>query len=71
MEEDELFADAIAIVIMEHHATASLLQRRLCVAYKRAEKLLDMLQSKGIIGPAQGSKPREILVGWEYLDRLL
>jgi DNA segregation ATPase FtsK/SpoIIIE, S-DNA-T family len=62
-EEDELFEAAREAVIAMNKASTSLLQRKLGVGYSRAAKLMDALEAKGVIGPANGSKPREILVG--------
>ncbi len=61
-EVDELFEDAKQVVIKAGKASASLLQRRLRVGYARAARLIDLLEEAGIVGPAQGAKPREILV---------
>jgi DNA segregation ATPase FtsK/SpoIIIE, S-DNA-T family len=60
--QDNLFEDAKQVVIESGKASASLLQRRLRVGYARAARLLDMLQERGVIGPGEGNKPREILV---------
>lgn len=59
---DELFEDAKEVVIRAQKASASLLQRRLRVGYARAARLIDLLEEAGIVGAAQGSKPREILI---------
>lgn len=59
--EDDLFDEAQRVVVELNKASASLLQRRLRVGYARAARLLDMLEENGIIGPAEGNKPREIL----------
>jgi len=64
-DEDELFAEAKEIVINMGRASASLLQRRLSIGYARAARLLDMLEGAGIVGPANGAKPREILISKE------
>lgn len=61
-EEDELYNDALGVVLEAKKASASLLQRRLKVGYARAARLLDIMEKKGIISPAKGAKPREILV---------
>jgi S-DNA-T family DNA segregation ATPase FtsK/SpoIIIE len=61
-EHDELFEDAIAIVLDTQQASTSFLQRRMKVGYSRAARLMDELESEGIVGPAEGAKPREILV---------
>lgn len=63
-EEDELFEEAKQVVTQTQKASASLLQRRLRVGYARAARLLDMLEQKGIIGTAEGAKPREV-----YIDK--
>jgi len=60
--DDDLFEQAAEVVINAGKASASLLQRRLKVGYARAARLLDLLEESGVIGPAEGSKPREILV---------
>lgn len=58
---DPLFEEAIEIVIQYERASASLLQRRLGIGYARAARILDQLEVRGIVGPADGSKPREVL----------
>lgn len=58
---DNLFDDAVRVVCQYDKASASLLQRKLSVGYSRAAKLLDQLEENGIIGPAEGSKPRDVL----------
>jgi DNA segregation ATPase FtsK/SpoIIIE, S-DNA-T family len=59
--EDELFDEAVRLVFEFGKASTSLLQRRLRVGYGRAFHLLDMMEREGLVGPADGSKPREIL----------
>ncbi len=63
---DELFEDAVRLVMEFGKASTSLLQRRLRIGYGRAAHLIDMMERDGIVGPAEGSKPREILKppGW-------
>lgn len=58
---DPLLAQAIDLMYQEGKASASLIQRRLAVGYARAARILDQLQEQGYIGPAHGSKPRELL----------
>ena len=58
--EDPLFEDVKKIVIETKKASASFLQRRLRIGYSRAARLIDMLEEKGIVGPADGAKPREV-----------
>ena len=58
---DPLFAEAVETVTQYERASASLLQRRLSIGYARAARILDELEARGIVGPAEGSKPREVL----------
>ena len=60
--EDELFADAVRTICEYDRASASLLQRRLRIGYARAARLLDELEERGIVGVADGSKPRDVLI---------
>ena len=61
-DEDPLYNDIVQFVIESQKASASLLQRRFKLGYNRAARLIDLLEERGIIGPANGSKPREVLV---------
>jgi S-DNA-T family DNA segregation ATPase FtsK/SpoIIIE len=63
--KDEKFDEAVRVVIEHRSASASLLQRRLGVGYNRAANLIEEMESRGIVGPAQGSKPRRVLLGSE------
>lgn len=58
--DDELYNDAISVVRDAKKASASLLQRRLKIGYARAARLLDVMEEKGIVGPGEGAKPREV-----------
>lgn len=58
--DDDLFEEAKDVVLKSGKASASLLQRRLRVGYARAARLIDILEQKGIIGPGDGAKPREV-----------
>lgn len=60
VSEDELYEEAKEIVFEAKKASASLLQRRLRVGYARAARLLDILEARGIVGPGDGAKPREV-----------
>lgn len=62
-EDDELFEQAVEAVKMAKKASASLLQRRLKIGYARAARLLDIMEDKGLIGPGEGAKPREVFFG--------
>jgi len=63
--DDELYDEAVRIVREAKKASASLLQRRLKIGYARAARLLDIMEAKGVVGPADGAKPREVY-GQEY-----
>ncbi len=67
-EEDELLPQAIDVVREAKKASASLLQRRLQVGYARAARLLDIMENKGLIGPGDGAKPREVYIADEPTD---
>jgi DNA segregation ATPase FtsK/SpoIIIE-like protein len=62
---DDLFEEAVKVVLETRRGSVSLLQRRLGVGYTRAAKLIDMMAEREILGPYRGSKPREILIGLE------
>ena len=68
-ERDELFEEAVRTVCRYERASASLLQRRLRVGYARAARIIDQLEKANVVSPAEGNKPREILVknAEEYL----
>lgn len=61
-EQDPLFAEAVRIVCQYDRASASLLQRRLSIGYARAARVLDQLEAAGVVGLAEGAKPREVQV---------
>ena len=61
-DRDEIYDEAVKLALQTRQASVSMLQRRLGVGYTRAARLIDMMEDEGIIGPYQGSKPREILV---------
>ena len=60
-DDDELYEDARACIIEAGKASTSYLQRRLKLGYARAARLMDMLEERGVIGPGDGAKPREVL----------
>jgi S-DNA-T family DNA segregation ATPase FtsK/SpoIIIE len=59
---DSLFRDAVRVVTQFDRASASLLQRRLRIGYARAARLMDILEEHGVVGPGEGSKPRDVLI---------
>ena len=61
-DEDDHYNEAREIVVSAGKASTSYLQRKLSVGYARAAKIIDMLEENGVVGPANGSKPREVLV---------
>jgi S-DNA-T family DNA segregation ATPase FtsK/SpoIIIE len=68
-DRDDIYWDAVNLVIAQRAASISFLQRRLGLGYPKAARFIDMMEQDRIIGPGQGAKPREILVGPEYLAR--
>jgi S-DNA-T family DNA segregation ATPase FtsK/SpoIIIE len=70
-EGDALLVEAARLVVRAGYGSVSLLQRKMKIGYVRAARLVDQLEERGIVGPAQGSNPREVLVGLDELDRLL
>ena len=67
-DEDELFEEARELVINAGKASTSYLQRKLKVGYARAARLIDMMEERGVVGPGEGSKPREV-IGLGYGDQ--
>lgn len=61
-EKDELYEQAVKVVVETRQASTSVLQRRLRLGYGRAARILDMMEAEGIVGPPQGTRPREVLV---------
>jgi len=70
-DADALLADAARLVVRAGYASVSLLQRKMRIGYVRAARLVDQMEEKGIVGPSQGSSPRELLVGLDELERAL
>ena len=67
-DRDELFRDAAEACVQNQGGSTSLLQRKLKIGYGRAARIIDQLHEAGILGPPDGSKPRDILIGIEQLD---
>jgi S-DNA-T family DNA segregation ATPase FtsK/SpoIIIE len=68
IERDELFDEAARFVVQSGQASTSMLQRRFRIGFSRAGRLVDMMERDGIVGPADGAKPREILVAADYYE---
>ena len=68
-DRDDVYWDAVNLVVAQRAASISFLQRRLGLGYPKAARFIDMMEQDHIIGPGQGAKPREILVGPEYLQK--
>jgi len=70
-ERDPLFRQAAEVCIQNQLGSTSLLQRRMSIGYGRAARIIDQLELAGVLGPANGSKPRDVLLGLEELDDLV
>ncbi len=64
-DKDELYDEAVRLVVETNQASVSILQRRMRLGYTRAARLIDMMEQEGVVGPYAGSKPRELLVNRE------
>jgi S-DNA-T family DNA segregation ATPase FtsK/SpoIIIE len=70
MDKDELYDEAARIVVQGGQASISYLQRRLRIGFSRAARLIDMMEMEGLVSPAAGAKPREVLVDKAYFDEV-
>jgi S-DNA-T family DNA segregation ATPase FtsK/SpoIIIE len=70
-ESDALFVEAVDLVVRTGQASISLLQRRFRIGYTRAARLIDDLERKGVVGPFEGSKPRELMVTAEQAAQII
>ena len=68
IDTDELFHEAVSLVITHQQGSISLLQRRLKIGYSRAARLIDEMEQAAVVGPFTGSKAREVLVDETYLE---
>ena len=68
-DRDDLYWDAVHLVIGQRQASISFLQRRMRLGYPKAARFIDMMEQDRVIGPGDGAKPREVLVGSEYLAK--
>ncbi len=69
-EEDDLLADAIECVVRAEQASVSMLQRRFRIGYNRAARLIDLMEERGIVGPADGPRPRKVLLSVQQFEQL-
>ena len=69
-ESDELLPAAVEVVLEIGQASVSMLQRRLKLGYSRAARLVDQMEQQGIVGPFEGSKPRQLLITKERWQEL-
>jgi S-DNA-T family DNA segregation ATPase FtsK/SpoIIIE len=70
MEKDDLYDEAARIVVQSGQASISYLQRRLRIGFSRAARLVDMMEMEGLVSPAAGGKPREVLVDRGYFEEV-
>lgn len=68
--QDELFPDGVEVILEVGQASVSMLQRRLKLGYARAARLMDQMEEKGIVGPSEGAKPRQILITRDQWERM-
>ncbi len=68
--EDDLYNEAVELIIGMQTASVSMLQRRFRIGYTRAARLIDAMEERGVVGPYEGSKPREVLLSKEQYDEL-
>ena len=66
MEKDDLYDEAARIVVQSGQASISYLQRKMRIGFSRAARLVDMMEMEGLVSPAAGGKPREVLVDKGY-----
>jgi DNA segregation ATPase FtsK/SpoIIIE, S-DNA-T family len=70
MDKDDLYDEAARIVVQSGQASISYLQRRLRIGFSRAARLVDMMEMEGLVSPAAGGKPREVLVDKQYFEEI-
>jgi S-DNA-T family DNA segregation ATPase FtsK/SpoIIIE len=70
LDKDDLYDEAARIVVQSGQASISYLQRRLRIGFSRAARLVDMMEMEGLVSPAAGGKPREVLVDKNYFDEV-
>jgi S-DNA-T family DNA segregation ATPase FtsK/SpoIIIE len=65
-DRDPLFDEAARLIVIHQQGSTSLIQRKFSIGYNRAGRLMDQLEAAGIVGPADGSKARQVLIADEY-----
>ena len=71
-ERDALFEEAARLIVVHQQGSTSLIQRKFSIGYNRAGRIMDTMEASGIVGPPQGSKPREVYIADEYsLEKIL
>ncbi len=69
-DDDQFFEQAVRLVVNNGQASTSMLQRRFRIGYTRAARIVEMMEEKGIVGPLNGAKPREILVSKDEVEQM-
>jgi len=67
---DEMYEPAVRLIVNNGYASTSMIQRRFRIGYTRAARLVDAMEEQGLVGPPDGAKPREVLVGIDEVDRM-
>ena len=71
-ERDALFEEAARLIVVHQQGSTSLIQRKFSIGYNRAGRIMDTMEATGIVGPPQGSKPRDVYIADEYsLEKIL
>jgi S-DNA-T family DNA segregation ATPase FtsK/SpoIIIE len=68
--DDQFFEQAVRLVVNNGQASTSMLQRRFRIGYTRAARIVEMMEERGIVGPLNGAKPREIMVSRDEVERM-